>query len=114
MDTFVATKQQFSQAISRISKPSESIIRLLRVHDGISGRVATASVLADKVGWQSYRAVNLHYGRLAKRIGSAMDIPEANLNLLVDFVRPEDITNKEWLLVMKPAFAEAIRTLHWI
>jgi hypothetical protein len=37
-----------------------------------------------------------------------------DLSLLVDFVRPNAVTNREWVMVMHPQFAEALKRAGWI
>jgi hypothetical protein len=58
--------------------------------------------------------VNLQYGLIAARIGRALK-RTGGINLLVQFVPPrhvtptKDISNVEWILIMRPAFASALR-----
>lgn len=76
----------------------------------------TASRLADVAEYRSYRAINLHYGKLAQRVAFALGrhIPGVQIELLVDGVGPQSLTNKDWVLVMKPAFADALKRVGWV
>jgi hypothetical protein len=115
---------QLCEAMSHLKRPGNSIRKLLRAHLNSKGRVSTMTLLAEAAGYTSFSPVNLHYGGLARRIGKHLAISEptvrvptasdAYLSLLVDFIRPEAVTNVHWLLVMKPEFAEALQASHWI
>jgi hypothetical protein len=115
---------QFSEAMSHLKRPSESIRKMLRAHLNSKGRVSTMTLLAEAAGYTSFSPANLHYGGLARRIGKHLAISEptirvptasdAYLSLLGDFLPPETVTNAHWLLVMKPEFAEALEASNWI
>jgi hypothetical protein len=115
---------QFAEAMSHLKRPGESIRKLLRAHLNSRGRVSTMTLLAEAAGYSSFSPANLHYGGLARRIGKHLAISEpsdrvptasdAYLSLIVDFIRPEAVTNAHWLLVMKPEFAEALQASRWI
>jgi hypothetical protein len=110
--------------MSHLKRPSDSVRKLLRAHLNSKGRVSTMTLLAEAAEYSSFSPANLHYGGLARRIGKHLAISEpsvriptaadAYLSLLVDFIRPEAVTNIHWLLVMKPEFAEALEASHWI
>ena len=118
------TTAQFLSAMQDMKKPGPSVRKLLKAHYNAKGRVSTMSLLAEAAGFSSFSPANLHYGDLAKRIGKHLAITEpdlklperadAYLSLLVDFIRPDAVTNTHWLLVMKPEFAEALRQARWL
>ena len=115
---------QFLEAMSHMRRPSASIRKMLRAHLNSRGRVSTMTLLAEAAGYTSFSPANLHYGALARRIGKHLAISEptlriptasdAYLSLIGDFIRPNEVTNAHWLLVMKPEFAEALRASNWI
>jgi hypothetical protein len=115
---------QFMEAMSHLKRPGESVRKLLRAHLNSKGRVSTMTLLAEAAGYSSFSPANLHYGGLARRIGRHLAISEpsvrvpiasdAYLSLIVDFIRPEAVTNAHWLLVMKPEFAQALQSSRWI
>jgi len=86
----------------------------LREHVQAPGRALTARRLAQTVGYQNHGGINLQYGLLAHRIGDALGRRDVHLSLLVDFVRPKSVTNTEWVLVMHPQFADALRQAGWV
>jgi hypothetical protein len=120
----VISAAQFVEAMSHLKRPSLSVRKLLRAHLNSKGRVSTMTLLAEAAGYTSFSPANLHYGGLARRIGKHLAISEpslrvpaasdAYLSLLGDFIRPEEVTNAHWLLVMKPEFAEALSASHWL
>jgi len=107
-----------------MKKPSAPIVRMLKAHYNSPGRVSTMSLLAEAARYTSFSPANLHYGGLARRIGKHLAIAEptlklptesdAYLSLLGDFIPPGKLTNTQWLLVMKPEFAEALQHVRWI
>jgi hypothetical protein len=105
---------QFESALKTIPMPSGRQIEFLRVHYDAPGRALTATKLAEAVGYKDYRGVNLWYGRLADKIGAALGQIDPHLYLLVDFVPPNAATNKEWIFVMRPEFADALKNVGWL
>lgn len=70
------------------------------------GRAATAALLAEAAGYRDFRGINVGYGRLARRlaetIGCAPRTP--HLLLLAEFAKPATLTNRHWVLILRPAF----------
>ncbi len=62
----------------------------------------------------NYGGVNLRYGILASRVGEVLRRKDVHLGLLVDFVAPRSVTNREWVLVMHPEFAAALKKAGWV
>jgi len=118
------TTAQFLSAMSDMKKPSASMRRLLKAHYNSRARVSTMSLLAEAARFTSFSPANLHYGALARRIAKHLAITEptlklptesdAYLSLLGDFIPPGKVTNTQWLLVMKPEFAEALLQSGWL
>jgi hypothetical protein len=110
----MATTKQFVSVLKRMSRPGGRQVQFLRAHYRASGRAMTATTLARAVGYKDYRGINLWYGRLADTIGAELGLKNPRLSLLVDFVRPRDVTNTEWILVMRPEFAAALKQAGWV
>lgn len=108
------SQAEFERALARIKRPGGRVIDFLRVHVRAPGRALTASLLAEAVGYPNHNAVNLQYGNLAARIGRAAGHQGANLFLLVEFAKPTSITNRQRVLIMRPAFAAALRGSGWL
>jgi hypothetical protein len=106
--------EQFVCALTQIRRPADSIMKFLGVHYESPGRAMTATGLAQAAAYESYHGVNLHYGILARNIGEALSMSEASLSLLTEFVKPNTVTNDEWILVMRPEFAEALKVVCWV
>lgn len=110
----IPTQAEFAGALNSLPKPKGRQPKFLRTHSRSRGRALTATRLAKSAGYKDYRGVNLHYGLLAAQIGAALGSRDRGLSLLVDFPEPKSVTNKEWVLVMHPQFAEALEIAGWI
>ncbi len=89
---------RITSALKEIPLPTGRQLIFLKAHSGAKGRAMTAKQLAEKVRYKNYRGINLQYGLLASRIGRKMGIRNASLGLLVEFLRPKLVTNKEWII----------------
>jgi hypothetical protein len=91
-------------------------MKFLKAHCNAKGRALTAKRLADTAGYKGYRAINLQYGKLAKRIAPALGKhpDDVTIELLVDGVHPGAVANEEWVLIMRPPFAEALKRVGWV
>jgi hypothetical protein len=106
--------EQFTLALRSLRKPAGRQLDFLRAHEQAPGRATTVTRLAVAARYRSYRAINLHYGKLARRIGNALGQPNAPLSLLAAVAEPESISNREWVLIMHPQFAAALKNEGWI
>lgn len=118
------SQEQFEKALQDLGDPRGKQAEFLKVHVQSSGRAMTMKRLAEEVGYKSWRGMNLQYGILAHDIGIAAgvreeDLPNPNIMLLVDFVPPvhksaDNISNYEWILIMKEPFVKALKAVKWI
>ena len=106
--------QEFAKALATLQMPRGGLKRFLQAHYAASGRAMTATNLAQAANYKDHRGFNLHYGLLATRIGNALGSTESNLGLLVEFLHPYAATNREYVLIMRPEFAEALRQAGWV
>lgn len=110
--------EQFERALSSLAaRLTPEHLRLLVGHYHAPGRRFTATEAAAAVGYSSYRAVNLQYGRLARAVADALRLPmpEASVStVLVTFIPPGAEGNLEWLWVMRPELAAALESLGWV
>jgi hypothetical protein len=109
------TSSEFKKALLRLT-PTEGQRRFLQAHYRATGRVSTMSRLAEAAGYKRYGGVNLQYGGLARRIARILGkpLPATKVALLVDFVGKEEISNRNWVIHMRPAFASALRSAEWV
>lgn len=72
--------------------------------------------LAKAAGYANYGGVNLQYGILAKRIAGELGRrpPSTAVFLLVEFIPPREASNREYILVMRPQFARALKSARWV
>ena len=110
----VPTQAQFVGALRQIPEPGGRQRVFLRAHVRAPGRALTARHLAQAAGYQNHGGINLQYGLLAQQIGAALHRRDVHLSLLVDLVRPKSVTNAEWVLVMHPQFAAALKEAGWV
>ena len=90
---------------------------LLRLHHASPARVISATRLAEAVGFESYNAVNLQYGLLARAVARELAIELGDfveVGILVEFVDPGFAANEHWLWVLRPNVAQALEDLGWV
>ena len=107
----VPTKAQFVGALREVPKPGGRQRLFLRAHVR-ARRGLTARRLAQAARYQNHGGINLQYGLLAQRIGAALHRRDAHLSLLVEFRRPN--SDAEWVLVIHPQFAAALKEAGWV
>jgi hypothetical protein len=105
---------RFATVLQAIGPPNGRRLEFLRAHYAAPGRAATAATLAERVGYSGDNGITLWYGRLARQIGAFVGEGNPDLSLLVELVRPPTVTNKEWILVMRPEFAVGLKKAGWI
>lgn len=88
-------------------------MRMLRTHYHAPNHTLTATQMARALGYPTFAASNLHYGRLGRAVGTALGwdpLPSTLVYVLAEFAKPE----KEWFWIMRPAVAGALETLGWV
>jgi hypothetical protein len=105
---------RFTSALNKLAKPGGKQMQFLRAHYKARGRALTAKRLAQKVGYKNYRAINRLYGLLAAKMGPLVGQPNSDIDLLVESAPPKSITNKEWILIMRPEFAAGLKRAGWV
>jgi hypothetical protein len=110
------TTEQFVKAMRAMKRPGGRQPDFLQAHFDAPGRALTMTRLAKAAGYKSYDGANLRYGILATQIGRAMTLrqSEINISLVVDLIRPREVSNREWILVLKPRFAAAMKRVGWV
>lgn len=111
----IPSVQDYKRALVAIEPIADSRLELLKFHYRCPQRTATASELAEAVGYQNWRATNLQYGTLADDLCKVLDRwPETRLDLLATFTKPEEGTAEHWKIHMRPEVAQAISELGWV
>ncbi len=107
---------RFASVLEEIGQPGDNQLRFLRAHYNAPGHAATATVLAQEAGYKNHGGINLCYGKLAERIRARLDLKRrpTQLSIPVNFVRPPTVTNRHWVLVMRPEFANALKRTKWV
>lgn len=114
------TAADFARALESLGRPGGRRMDFLRIHAESPGRASNMRRLARKTGYASWRGMNLQYGLVARDIATAMKRGEPPfITLLVDLVppvgkSPENISNAEWILVMREEFARGLKRVGWL
>ena len=89
--------------------------RMLKHHYEAPHKLATMTQLADTVDYASYGGANLWYGNLGRRLSVAMgrEPHQTRIAQLVQFINPGDVTNKDFVMLMRPEVARALRGWRW-
>jgi hypothetical protein len=91
---------------------------ILQAHFNAPDQTASAQRLAERVGYASYRAVNLHYGKFAERIARLLGLsgkpldPNGNawwLWVLVCWANERDLESGHTAFVLRRPVIEALR-----
>jgi len=92
---------------------SEAEYRFLQTHYQWPGHTATATELALALGYREYRATNLIYGRLAKKLQLGVAVPRGygGIGFIVVGERPK--AGEHWKLRLRPELAAALEQLAW-
>jgi hypothetical protein len=87
--------------------------RFLQIHYQAPGLTATATELARGAGYGEYRATNLIYGRLAKKLQRGISVPRGyeGIGFVVESERPK--TGDHWKLRLRQELAAALDKLAW-
>jgi hypothetical protein len=105
----MSTPADFEKALAALPPPSPRMSKVLRAHYAAKNRTSIFRELAKAAGYKSWRAVNLQYGLLAKRVGRKMKVKDPRITLLVEFAEPGELRNREWLAFMREDFATALK-----
>jgi hypothetical protein len=110
------TSKEFKRALSLLGRPTTGQRKFLQAHYRATARITTMRKLAHAAGYKRYGGVNLQYGGLARRIAHILNrpLPRIRVSLLVEFIQPEEVSNRHYLLRMRPAFAAALRSAGWV
>lgn len=72
----------------KIVHPTEQQWEMLRIHMSAPDQIITASKMASALGFPNWRAANLHYGKFAGKICSALNIDlSSNILVLVELYK---------------------------
>jgi 5-methylcytosine-specific restriction protein A len=89
--------------------------RLLQIHYAAPKHTIEPVVLAERVGYPSYSAVNLQYGLLAKRACNALGLQlRFHIQALIIYIYPDTNQGESPKWVMRPQVAQALQELGWV
>ena len=108
------TAGDYESALRRAEgQVSEAEHRFLHAHYQAPELTATATELARALGYRDYRATNLIYGGLAKKLQLGISVPRgyAGIGFLVESERPK--AGDHWQLHLRRELAAALDNLAW-
>ena len=107
---------RFAAVLHEIGPLGENQLRFLRAHYHAPCHAATAALLAQEAGYRNHGGINLQYGKLAESIRARLRLRRrpTQLSILVNFLRPPSVTNRHWVLVMRPEFARGLKLAKWV
>lgn len=116
----VPSKEQYVAALSRCERSIKGRLKILLAHHAFPAHTATATQLAEAVGYPNHSAVNLNYGLLARRVCEEMGLraediggqPTDWLATLTDLGRPED--HAHVTLTLHDNVVAALKELGWV
>ncbi len=104
----------YEQALRKLKVPGGRQRLFLQAHADAPGRVLTMRRLARAAKYRSHDTVNLRYGILARQIGCALGIRHPSIRTVAALVRPKDVSNSEWILVLHRELALAMKRVGWV
>jgi len=113
MSTITAVSSaDFLRALRDIHPIAPHHVRLLRAHYLAPRQTATATELAQAVGYAEYNAVNLHYGKFVLRLCESLQIPH-DFSIILASALPDTDAPGHLQLVMAPALVDSLDELCW-
>lgn len=107
------TKKDYRRAFVALHPLAEHHIRLLKAHFNAPEHITTATQLAGAVGYARHIAVNLHYGKLGRKVSEAVGCDSRIcLDVLVTFSQGAG-AKAHCQLTLRPPVVEALRELNW-
>jgi hypothetical protein len=104
----------FARALGAIGRPDGRRLDILRAHYAAPGHAATATVLAEQVGYKNNKGIAVWYGQLARQITMLVGDESTNLSLLFEIVGSTTAKSGDRVLVMRPEFADGLKRAGWI
>ena len=92
---------------------SEHQKQILTYNYGARGHTITSKQMATKFGYDHHGSANLHYGKLASKIGEILEIEEMPSERIGIFVKLFNVNN-EWNWILKPQVCQALENLNWV
>jgi len=112
---FAPSIEDYVNAFTSIeSKMTDNQRRMLTGHYQQRGYIATAGIIAKLGGYSDYETANAQYGRLSSLAADTMGIGFRGASMLVLMVPAGEVTNDEWLWILRTHVATALEELGWV
>ena len=117
----IPTKDEYKKALENIKNTlSDNQLKMLQYHYKAPNRTVTFRQLAAEVNFQDHGGVNLHYGKLGKALGEAINFefpispergePFYSGSIGTGISQPKDI---DFQFMMHHSLSDALRELDW-
>lgn len=106
------TSAEFKDAFLK-GKISRHQQLMLKLNYNAKSHTLTSKKLAKELGYNHHGSANLHYGKLASKIGEILKIekmPTEKIGIFVFFFK----LNEEWNWILKPEVCQALEELNWV
>ena len=108
------TVANYKEALESLYPLKDHHNTLLEFHYRSPNYTTTATELAHAAGWKHYRTSNLHYGKLARKLCEALEIPKERFYLDVLYRETaKDPVSGHWLMTLNPKVVTALDALGW-
>jgi hypothetical protein len=104
--------EDFKRVLEQILPLAEHHRQILQAHYTAPNYTATATELAQAVGYKNYNAVNLHYGIFVNLICDRVGVPRS-FDLIQTFSKREYQQDEHLQLILRPEFVKALDELCW-
>lgn len=113
----VPSPESYKEALLRLRYTlPQKHLQMLIAHYHSPNHTVTATQLAKAVGYKSFRAVNLQYGQLGRKLRDIMEYGAEGPTsyVIASFLPPGAEGNAEWLWIMHREVARALEDLNWV
>ena len=115
----IPTVEEFKNVLTAIAREPKWM-KLLLAHYHAPGRTMSATQLAEAVGYEDYRGVNLQYGKLGYKVGKALQhtptVTYADGRPIWTWVLAtgKRTDGGEWIWTLRPELAQALEELQLV
>lgn len=103
-----STVEDYVKALTEL-KLTDNQRDMLRIHYAAPGHAVTARQLAIAIGYNSWTATNIHYGRLGRLLGEKLGLPsDAKLEAICTFHKAP---GEEWQFIQRANLVSALELL---
>lgn len=112
---FTPSTQAYVTAFRKIeANMKETHRKMLAENYNAPCHAATAKSIGQAAGYNGFQAANLQYGHLGTMVAEEMGLDVKGVEMLAHMIGPNQLTNTEWLWIMRTNVAAALEELGWV